>query len=75
MNKINKLILESFKDDNPKPVGDIARDINKPLSSLFYSLQNLISNKELIKTEFGIYQITEIGKLQLKIEAMRNEKI
>lgn len=71
MNKINKLILTALRDNPTNQIGEISKIINKPLSSLFYSLNNLLSRKEIIKTDYGKYEITEIGIKMLELEELR----
>jgi predicted transcriptional regulator len=74
MNKINKLILEELRDKDIHKIGEISNKTNKPLTGLFYAIQNLIINKEVEKVEYGTYKITEIGIKSLELEDLRNEK-
>jgi predicted transcriptional regulator len=75
MYRINKLILEQLKDGEEHQASDISKRTNKQLSGLFYALSNLMNEKEIIKTEYGKYKITEIGLKALELEEMKNEKI
>ena len=71
MNKINKIILDVLKDKKEHRASEISKQTNKPLSGLFYALNNLMVEQEIIKTDYGKYQITDIGLKALELEELK----
>jgi len=67
------LILEQLRDRQEHQASEIATKTNKQLSGLFYALSNLMNEKEIIKTQYGKYQITEIGIKSLELEELKRQ--